>query len=271
MSRRAGAMSRGRGLTVAALLALGPPAAAAKVSLIVSDESQARAAGARAGKNVRVRAFDRILLSDPLEKERFLAALRASDRVIAAAGCGWLAREVERVPVDCVTPYNAGQVLDFARAAGWRRLAAVHMRGYEKVFDRLRARARARGIELVAVRVERSRDLTAALPQAMETAQAVWVLGDPLLTEGPAFDYLVETALARRVPLIAPGAELVDRGVFLGADCDPADLLRRSLAVANAAAKEEAPNDSAMEVSAGRLVVNRVLARRWGVRVPGSP
>lgn len=265
-------MTRAPGVLVAAFLALAPPAAAAKVVLIVADAKQAAAAAARAAKDVRVTAFDRVDRADPIEKGRFLASLQASDLVVAAApgsgACGWLNREVDGVPVDCVTPYDGAQVVAFARSTGWRRVAVVHVPGYEKVFGRLRVRARSSGVELAAVRIERPRELPAALPRALLTAQAVWILGGPSLTEGAAFDYLVKATLAKRIPLIAPGAEFVARGAFLGAETDRAVMLRQAVGLANAAAAGAAPDDSPAEAPGGRLVFNRVLARRWGIAVP---
>lgn len=268
-------MIRAPRLLVAAFLALPPPAGAAteKVTLIVSTPAQARAAVPRARPGVTVLAFDALRLADPIEKGRVVAALQASDRVISATGgraCGWLGREVEGVPVQCFMPYNAPQVLDFARAAGWRRIAAVHITGYEKIYGRLRALARDRGIALAAVRVDRLRELAAALPPAAKDADAIWIIGDPQLTEGAAFDYLVETSLARRLPLIAPGFELVAHGVFLGAENDAGSLYRTAVAAANAAAAGEPAGEDVSESPGGRLEVNKVLARRWGVRVPGG-
>lgn len=267
-------MIRAPSSLIAVFLALAPPASAARIALVLGDDGQSRAAGARAGPGVSVLAFDRVRLGDPIEKGRFLALLQASDRVIAAAGegaCGWLGREVEGVPVDCVTPYDAGQVLDFARAAGWRRVSALHLPGYESVFHRLRRRARARGVELVAFPLEKIRDLPAVLPRAMASAEAVWILGDPRLTEGAAFEYIVGGTLARRIPLIAPNGELVARGAFLGAESDEARMAGYAAALAKAAAAGgKPPEDAAVEAPGGRLIVNEVLARRWGVRVPGG-
>lgn len=267
-------MIRGPNLLAAVFLALAPPAAAAKVTLVVANAGEARSASARAAEGVTVLAFDHGRMGDPIEKGRFLAAVQAADRVVAAGGgraCGWLGREAEGVPVHCVTPYDARQVLGFARAAGWSRVAAVHTAGYEKVYGRLRAGARERGIELVPVRVERPRDLPAALPRALKSVQAVWILGGPTLTEGAAFEYLVNATLARRVPLIAPGVELVARGAFLGAGVDRAALIRHATHAANALAKGAKPEDAVSEPPGGRLAVNQVLARRWGLRVPGGP
>lgn len=261
-------------LTILAFLALAPPAAAERIALIVADEPAARAASALAASGVTVLPFDRVRTGDPIDKGRFLAAVQASDRVISATGgkaCGWLARETEGVPVHCVVPYDARQVLDFARASGWRRIAAVHMEGYEKVYARMRKHAAARGVELFPVRVTRVRELPELVPKALSRAQAVWIVGDPLLTEGPAFDFILERALAERTPLIAPGAGQIAHGAFLGADSDAGAMVRHAAEVANAAAAGTPPDDSDAEVSGGSLEINRVLARRWGVRVPEAP
>lgn len=268
-------MTRAPGLLVAAFLALAPPAAAAKVILIVADMEQAASASLHIATGVRVTAFDRVDLTDPIEKGRFLASLQASDLVVSAAprgeACGWLNREVEGVPIQCIAPYDAGQVIGFARSAGWRRVAVVHMAGYEKVFGRLRARARPAGVELAPVRIERLRELPEALPRALLTAQAVWILGAPSLTEGAAFEYLVKSTLAKRIPLIAPGAELVAHGAFLGAESDRAAVTRHAVGLANAAAGGARTEDTSAEVPGGRLVFNKVLARRWGISIPGGP
>lgn len=270
-------MSRAPRLLVAAFLALPPPAGAAagQVTLIVSTAAQARAAARLVRPGVAVLAFDSLRLGDPIERGRIVASLQAADRVISATGgraCGWLGREVEGVPIQCFMPYNAPQVLDFARSAGWRRIAAVHITGYENIFARLRSLARERGIELAAVKVDRLQELTAALPPAIRGANAVWIVGDPLFTQGPAFDYLVETSLTRRVPLIAPGFEQLSHGVFLGAENDAESLGRMAISAANAAAAGEPAGETVSEAPGGRLQVNKVLARRWGVRVPeGRP
>lgn len=267
-------MNRAPGLAAAVFLALAPPAAAAAVALVVPDREQADAAAAQAAKGVGVFVFDRRELADPIAKGRFLAAVQASDQIVVAApgtgACGWVSHEVDAVPVQCITPYDAGQIIAFARSAGWRRVAVVHMADYEKVFGRLRARSRRAGVELIPVRVERLRDLPQALPKALPAVQAAWILGAPALTEGPAFEYIVKITLAKRIPLIAPGAEHVARGAFLGAEADRRALLRHAVAVANAASAGTAPNDSSAEVPGGRLVFNKVLARRWGVTIPGG-
>lgn len=263
---------RARGLLVAVFLALAPPAAADKICVVVST-SQARAAAARAGKDVTVLAFDPARLADPIAKGSFLAALQASDHIIASAdarACAWLGREVDGVAVHCVAPFDAGKILDFARAVGWTRIAVVHMTGHAKVYARLRDLGRERGIALVPVRLEATRDLARALPRALESARAVWVLNDYLLIAGAAFDHLVEATLARRIPLIAPDPALVARGAYLAAEYDPEASARYAVDAANLAAAGATLPAAITDVPGGRLVINRVLARRWGVRVQGE-
>lgn len=264
-------MRRARGLLVAVFLALGPPAAADKVCVVVST-SQARAAAARAGKDVTVLAFEPARLADPIEKGRFLAVLQASDRIISSAdarSCAWLGREVDGVAVHCVAPYDARKILDFARAAGWTRIAVVHMPGHARVYARLRDLGRQRGLAVDPVRLESTRDLARTLPRVLESAKAVWVLSDPLLIDGPAFEHLVEATLPRRIPLIAPDPRLIARGAFLSAEFDAAVSARHAVDAANLAAAGSVIPGAIADVPGGRLVINRVLARRWGVRVPG--
>lgn len=260
---------------VLVFLALAPPARAATVAVVVADDAAARTAKALAKPGVSVLVFDRLKPGDPIEKGRFLAEVQGADRVITATGgkaCGWIARETEGVLLHCVVPYDARQVLNYARSAGWRRVVAIHMEGYEKVYARMRKQAKDRGIELVPARVERIRELPDLLPGAMKGAQALWIVADPLLTEGAAYDYALELSLARKIPLIAPGRGQLARGAFLAAESDPAAMVRHAVEAANAATGGKPPEDSDTEAGSGRLYFNRVLARRWGLRIPeGSP
>lgn len=258
------------GAAFAAFLALAPPASAAKVTLVVADEKSRREAAALAGDEVSVLAFDRVKMTDPIAKGRFLAALQAGSQVVSATrgrACGWLAGELEGVPLRCLLPYNAAQVLDLARQARWRRIPTLYVPGYEPVFGRVRGEAGARGIELLPLLVRRPADLPSRLPALLEGADALWLLDGPL-TEGASLDYLVEQSLSRRLPLITSRPELLARGAFLAAESGDAALLRHAVSVATAASRGE--DFSGRDPPPGRMHVNEVLARRWGLRVPGG-
>lgn len=257
------------GAAIAAFLALAPPARAARVTLVVADEKARRAAAALAGEEVVVVAFDRAKLADPITKGRFLASLQAGSQVISATrgrACGWLAGELEGVPLRCLLPFNPGQVLDFAREARWRRIPALYSPGYEGHYGRLRGQGRGRGIELVSVLVRRPADLPARLPGALEGADALWLL-DSALAEGAALEYIIEVSLSRRVPLLTSQPGLLARGAFLDAELDDQALLRHAANVATAASRG---GEAAEDPPPGRLLINRVLERRWGLKVPGG-
>lgn len=257
------------GLAAAACLALAR-VASAEVSLVVENAKLARSAAAQAGAGVRVATLERGRAADPIARGRFLAELQAAQLIVAVGGeaCGWLGKELEGVPVHCVPPFNPAQVLDFARGAGWRRIAAVHTEGYERLAGEIRASARARGLELVPVRVLQRRELPQRLPELAPSLSALWVLGDGLLTSGPGFDYMVELSLSRRVPLIAPATALVSRGAYLGAELELDAVLRHAVRVAAAAsAGRAAPPLS----EPGRILINDVLGRRWGLGPTGLP
>lgn len=263
-------MSPAPGWAAAAFLALAPPASAAKVTLVVQDEKARRAAAALAGKDVQVLAFDRARLADPIAKGRFVASAQAGGVVIAAArgrACGWLAGELEGVPLRCLAPFNGAQVLDYARSARWRRIAVIYSPGYERLYGRLRRAARARSITLTPVLVRRLADLPRALPPVVEGADALWLV-DAALAAGPALEYIIEHSLSHRVPFIAVEPGHVARGAFLDTDIGDDAIVRHAVSVATSVARGADRGDS--DPPPGRLLVNEVLARRWGLRVPGG-
>jgi hypothetical protein len=259
------------GLAAAAFLALAPPARAAKVTLVVHSEKARRTAAALAGADVKVVAFDRAKLSDPIAKGRFVAAAQSSGVVLSASrgrACGWLASELEGVSLRCLAPFNGAQVLDYAREARWRRVAAIYSPGYEKLLERLRSAARARGVELVPLPLRRASDLPDRLPAAVTGVDALWLI-DGSLASGASLDYVIEQSLSHRVPLVTSEPDLIARGAFLDAQIGDDALVRHAVSVATSIARGADAGDT--DPPPGRLLINAVLARRWGLKVPGGP
>jgi hypothetical protein len=258
-------------LAAAAFLALAPPALAAKVTLVVQDEKSRRAAAALAGPEVRVLAFDRAKLADPIAKGRFLAAAQAGGVVLSASrgrACGWLADELESVTLRCLAPFNGAQVLDYAREARWKRLAVLYSPGYERLLVRLRGAARARGVELAAAPVRRPSDLPQALPRALAGADALWLI-DGSMASGASLESIIEQSLSHRVPFITAEPGMVPRGAFLDVELSDDAIVRHAVSIATAVARGADEGDS--DPPPGRLLINQVLARRLGLRVPGGP
>lgn len=233
---------------------------------------------------VQVRRFEPGHLGDPIASGRLSARLRSADGVVVvgAAAAAWALRELEGVPVHLVggaaaapvalleargwsgeLPYAPGPVLDFARQEGFKRLGVLHAAGYEGLLGELRQAAAARGVALRERRVGGARDLSEGLRELAAGVDALWVLGDPVLVQGAGFAYLVEFSLARRLPLIAPGAEAVAGGAYAGWEPDWKALGERGAALAGASWTGRRPT-LAFGEPRGRVVVNEVLRRRWG-------
>lgn len=281
-------MGRAALLTSAVLAGALSVPAAARVSLVVEQRPAGELAGALERAHVLVIPFVRERLIDPLQKGRFLSALQASERVVVVGleASEWVARELEDVPVHFAgglarvpgaalagQPWSgtlgcsAAQFAGYARDAGWRRVTLLHTPGYERALGPLRDAARAAGLEVSDAAVRGRADLPRSAPRAMSAADALWLVGDPLLTQGAGFDYLVELSLSRKVPLIAPEPALVGGGALLACEPDPGRALRRGAAAALGPAP--APG-SFSDGDAGRLLINKVLARKWGVPARGA-
>lgn len=240
------------------------------------------------GAGVRVRRLDEGRL-DPIAKGRLVSALEASERVVVVGleAAAWAAKELEDVPVHFeggvsrvpgaelaargwtgTLAWEPEQVLGFARAAGWKRLAVAYTPGYESALPALRAAARASSVTLGESAVAARPDIPAAVAELAGRSDALWVLGDPLLTGGAGIDFIIEQSLSRRLPLVAPDAGLVERGAYLGVAPDWPGLLAHAAALAAAAAARGPAAWPTARVAfsgrAGKVVVNEVLRRRWG-------
>jgi hypothetical protein len=254
----------------------------------------AAALGLAGGEGVRLRRFDARELSDPIANGRLLARLQASEGVVAVGfdAAAWAARELEGVRVHFAggvtrvagptldargwtgeLPYGAGPLLDFAKAEGWKRLGVLHTPGYETVLPELRRAAAARGLRLDVRSAPSRKDIPALAKALAADCDALWVLGDPVLTRGPGFAFLVELSLSRRLPLVAPEPDMVEAGAYVAWEADWAASAAEAAKVARAARTAAGwPRDRlALGGGPGRLRVNEVLRRRWaGAGTGGS-
>ncbi|MBI5596843.1 MAG: hypothetical protein HY928_12190 [Elusimicrobia bacterium] len=264
-----------------------PAWTAAEVDLLVEARPGLSTAGLGLGgaDGVRLRAFDAGELSDPIVSGRLSARLQASDGVVAVGyeTASWVARELEGGRVHFVggvsrlsgaalkargwsgeLSFPAGAFLDLARREGWRRVGVLLAAGYEGAEAALRAAAAARGLSVEVRTVSSRRDIPKAAQDLAGRCSALWVLGDPLLTRGAGFDYLVELSLSRRLPLLAPEPGMVDGGAFAAWEPDQEEAAARGAALSKGLSGEGWPASGVRFGSvAGRLRVNEVLRRRW--------
>lgn len=249
--------------------------------------------GLAEGDGVRLRRFDPRELSDPIANGRLLARLQASEGVVAVGfdAASWAARELEGVKVHFAggvtrvaghalaargwtgeLPYAAGPLLDFAKAEGWKLLGVLHTPGYEAVLPELRREAAERGLRLSVRSAPSRKDIPAAAGELAADCDALWLLGDPVLTRGPGFAFLVELSLSRRLPLVAPEPDLVGEGAYVAWEADWGAVTVEAAKVARAsrAAAGWPRVRLALGGGPGSLRVNEVLRRRWAAGRPGG-
>ncbi|MBI2361794.1 MAG: hypothetical protein HYV15_00200 [Elusimicrobia bacterium] len=245
----------------------------------------AQGLGLGGADGVRLRTFDPSELADPIVSGRLSARLQDSDGVVAVgyeAGA-WAARELEggRVHFSGGASRLSGAALkargwsgelssspqpflELARREGWERVGVLLTAGFEGALPELKAAAAARGVALEVRVVLARRGLPEAAQALAERCAALWVLGDPLLTAGPGFDYLVELSLSRRLPLLVPEPGMVDGGAFAAWEADEAEAGARAAELAKRSAGGEWPPPGVrFGGGGGRLRVNEVLRRRW--------
>lgn len=244
------------------------------------------AVGLAEGDGVLLRRFSPRELNDPIVSGRLQARLQVSDGVVVVGydAAAWAARELEGVRLHFAGGVSrvsgaalsargwsgelasgGAPMLDLARAEGWKKVGLLYTAGFEGVLPALRRAAAARGVGFEARPVAGRQAIPAVAQALAETCDALWVIGDPILTTGAGFDYLVELSLSRRLPLLAPESAMVDAGAYAAWEPDwpqvAAAAAKLALGAGRAAGWPEA--GVALGGGAGRLRVNEVLKRRW--------
>jgi putative ABC transport system substrate-binding protein len=141
---------------------------------------------------------------------------------------------------------------------------------YGPVLKALEAAAPAMGVALQRLEVGVPEDFESALQTATrQRADALFVLGDPLVTNRPKM--LADLALKYRVPTITDFRELPEAGGLLSFGPDLVDSYRRAATHVDKILKGANPADLAMEQPTKfDLVVNLKTARILGLTIPQS-
>lgn len=233
-------------------------------------------------------------LSDPIRKGRLLSEILAADLVVPVGddATDFVAHEAEESRTFFVGAARpAGDVLRRPHVGGilgysgedvlsvldrWRpgsSFALAYTPGYDGLARAIRREAERKGMRVVEVPVARRAALPPALRALPEGTSALWILGDPLLTEDVAFEYLLEFTLSRQLALVGPSAREVERGALFAMASDPERLARAgAAAVRRILAARSLPEPRvAFGPAGGTVLVHPVLRRRFELDVRGLP
>ncbi|MDE2038731.1 MAG: hypothetical protein KGO96_08360 [Elusimicrobia bacterium] len=238
---------------------------------------------------VSVRELSAIDVADPIKKGRLVAFLDDRDLVVPVGdeATRFVSKEVEDARVFFVGAgivqgdwlsskltagifsYNVDQLLDAVQDMPRRTLGFAYTPGYEPVARWIRRGASRRGIELREMRITSLKELAPDIRKLLDSAQIVWVVGDPMLVRGAGFEFLMQQTLSRRLPVIATGARDIKRGAFMSFEPTMAPLaVLASRDISSLLAGKGAPKiEPAPE---GVVLVNRTLSGKWGIPAPAS-
>ncbi len=290
-------------LPAAAVLAFLAPAARAEMTIAVVAETGAAdlapiMAGLReiAGEGGRVTVY-RLPGGDvinPIDRGRLLARVQSADLIVTIAdrATEFILAEREKVPVYFVgaaslvggpalsspdvggiLPYNVEASLALAEALGLAPVGLAYTPGFGRIADQIEAAARVRGLAVIRRSIGSRKGVGPAVRDLMREARSVWVLGDPLLTRGAGFDFLIEQSLAANVPVVAPGRREVERGALVAFEPEwgalAQDAVRLVRARLDTGAGTETPRVSSGP-GAGAFLVNRVLGAKLNPAMPAG-
>jgi ABC-type uncharacterized transport system substrate-binding protein len=251
------------------------------------------AAAGKIGSQVhQLRAED---VTDPIRKGQFLAHMHGADLVVTVGNEAtvFVLRETEEVPVyfvgaDQVSgkyltskdvagifPYNLGELLDTAAALQPKTLGIAYTPGYKFIAERIRTGAEERGMSVVERKIAGLPEVADAVRDLTDQAQLIWFLGDPLLSRGAGFNFLIERALSRRIPVIGADAWEVRHGAFFCLISSPEDMAARAARSLNAMLDEEGKVEFESPrinfgPEGGTVYVNTSLMKRWNLKMPSS-
>jgi ABC-type uncharacterized transport system substrate-binding protein len=151
-----------------------------------------------------------------------------------------------------------------------RRLAVVANAGYPAAGLEKREveeAARTLGLKVVTFEVRETKDIKAAFEALMGKAEALFLVGDPLMTANRVG--VTALALAARLPTIYVHREYVDAGGLISYGANFADLFRRAAEVVDKILRGTKPGDIPVEQPTKfELVFNLSTAKALGLTVP---
>jgi hypothetical protein len=280
---------------------LARPAAADSAPLVTIIVDRADAEGQALGRQLAKRLKDRADVQwldysassrgNPVEKGRLLASMAAAGLIVPVGNepTSFALDELEDTPVYFVDAsaapggeisnakvsglfsYSAQDVLAAVPGSWKRGLGILYSPGYEPLVAQIRTLAKSSGVVLFERRAARPSDIPPAAQDLLGRAKAIWVLGDPLLSRGPGFAYLVERSLAQGVPLIGSGEFEVKSGAVYCSRADKSALAERA-AMGIDLLLEKGTIDPRIDTApgGGTIFYRPGLAKRFGLS-PSAP
>jgi len=131
--------------------------------------------------------------------------------------------------------------------------------------------AAAMGIELLAKRVQSSRDAAAALDGMKGKIDVFWMIPDTTVVNSGSVDLLLLSAIENRIPVLAFSEKYAEKGALLSMEVDAAEAGRQAGEMANSILAGKAVKSIEKTDARGViLTVNMIVAKKLGIPVNGA-
>ncbi len=274
----------------------------ARLSIVVSGAPSASAPtveilkrGLASEHQLRVYTLGESERFNPVAKGRFLAQVSTGDWVIPIGDPATqvIADELDNLPTFFVNAATLrGDFLSQQRVAGvlaysfeqnlrvaklllpeLKTIGLLYSPGYEKLMEKMKAAIRANGAESLDELVTSRKDVGPAVRRLVSRSDLLWIAGDPLLTQGLAFEYLLQVSLPLKKPLFSPVPELVADGALFCVQADPQKVAQAAAIALGKLLSDGLPEDQRIQQISGlggALLLNRRLSDKWNLSLPAG-
>lgn len=129
------------------------------------------------------------------------------------------------------------------------------------------AAARELGLILVEQRIHGLKEIANAIKDMMWLVDALWMIPDPSVVSKESFQYLLQTSIERRIPLIAFSEGFVKGGALLALAPDYRDIGRQAGTIIQQIVAGKTPGSIPLTAPKGHLILNLNTAQALGLRI----
>lgn len=128
--------------------------------------------------------------------------------------------------------------------------------------------AQAKGVELIAKEVNRSRDVPQLIDALRDRIDIFWMLPDPTIINGETVNYMLLFSFQHNIPIFTFSNKYVDMGALAALNISPFDLGAQTGEIARAVLSGKngrAPIRA--DARKASLVINRKVAKKLGIKI----
>lgn len=134
-----------------------------------------------------------------------------------------------------------------------------------------RAAARANAISLTVVPVRSDMEVRYAFRRLGAAVQGLWLLPDNRVLSRSVLREVLSYSYREGKPVLAPSLQLLTLGALMSVEPDPGDVAERVLERVRAGAgRSDIPGPEVIPLTHARVRINRVVAKRLGLRIPSE-